>query len=65
MYKRRIKAELSTSKKYLYNGISDRKLVYEIVEKDVKNKKMIDELRTRNGNLPIVCQRLEELANGL
>ena len=41
-------------------------LVYEIVEKDVKNeKKMIDELRTRNGNLPIVCQRLEELANGL
>lgn len=41
-------------------------LVYEIVEKDVKNeKKMIDELRTRNGNLPIVCQRIEEVANGL
>lgn len=33
--------------------------VYEIVEKDVKDeKKMIDELRIRNGNLQIVCQRL-------
>lgn len=41
-------------------------LVYEIVEKNVKDeKKIIDELRTRNGNLQIVCQRLEELANGL
>ena len=41
-------------------------LVYEIVEKDVKNeKKMIDELRIRNGNLPIICQRPEENLNGL
>ena len=41
-------------------------LVYEIIEKDVKNeKKMIDEIRTRNGNLPIICQRVEEAANGL
>ena len=39
-------------------------LVYEITEKDIKNeKKMIDELRT--GNLPIVCQRVEETVNGL
>jgi len=26
---------------------------------------MIDELRTGNGNLPIVCQRVEETVNGL
>lgn len=41
-------------------------LVYEITEKDIKNeKKMIDELRTGNGNLPIVCQRVEETVNVL
>lgn len=41
-------------------------LNYEIVEKDIRDERlMIDELRTRNGNLPIICQRLEENLNTL